>query len=158
MLDLEESLDEILDAADVTDADALEELQVYANELPRVTIPDQGMINGLYTATIPDQDGIDDEQRSSKTNQVEADGLDSTSTVVVDRFPFGSLGTPIPDMPRGASVHELWRDKSMWAPFWSQKDWEIAYWVKMHGSSSSAVDDFLAIPDVRHFFLSEYCL
>jgi hypothetical protein len=152
--------DEILDAADVTDANAFEELQVYVNELPRATIPDQGRVDGLNTATILDQEGID-EEGSPRTNQIEADDPDTTSTVVVDRFPFGSSGTPIPGMPRGTLAHESWRDtpmESMWAPFRSRKDWELAYWVKMRSScSSAAVNDLLAISDVCPFFLSEHC-
>ena len=147
--------------ADVTDADALEELQLYTNELSRATILDQGRIDGLNAATIPDQEGIGiDEQRSSQTNQNEADDPDTTSIVVVDRFPSGSPGAPIPGMPHGTSTHESWREsmESIWAPFRSQKDWEITHWVKMRGSSSSAVDDFLAIPDVCPYFLSDYCL
>lgn len=132
------------------------------NELPRATIPDQGRVSGLNAATILDQEGID-EQGSPQTNQVEADDPDTTSTVVVDHFPFGSSGAPILDMPRGtlALAHESWRYtpmESMWAPFRSQKDWELAYWVKMRSScSSAAVDNLLAISDVCPFFLSEHC-
>src|SRR5882757_7270756 len=155
MLDLKEISDEILDAANVMDADAYEELQVYANELHRATIPDQGGINSLNAAMIPDQGKGVDEQRSLQTNQIEADDPDTTSAVVIDRFPSGSLGAPIPGMPCGTSVYEPWRDtcmESIWAPFWSQKDWEIAHWVKTRGSSSLAMDDFLAISDVHPFF------
>jgi hypothetical protein len=143
------------------DADALEELQLYTNELFRVTILDQGRIDGLNAATIPDQEGIEiDEQRSSQTNQNKADDPDTMSIVVIDHFPSGSPGAPIPGMPHGTSTHESWREsmESIWAPFRSQKDWEIAHWVKTRGSSSSAVDDFLAIPDVCPYFLSDYCL
>ena len=161
MLDLKEISDEILDAADVMDADAHEELQVYANELHRATIPDQGGINGLNAAMIPDQEEGVDKQRSPQTNQIEADDPDTTSAVVIDRFPSGSPGAPIPGMPRGTSVYEPWRDtrmESIWAPFRSQKDWEIAHWVKTRGSSSSAMDEFLAISDVCPFFSSDYHL
>ena len=143
---------EILDIADVTDANVFEELQVYASELSRAAIPDQGRID-LNEATIPDQGGTD-EQRSPQTNQIEADDPDTMSTVVVDRFPSGGPGAPIPGMPRGTSVHESWQGTSMesiWAPFRSQKDWEVAHWVKMRSSTSSSANDILAIPDVRLF-------
>ena len=100
---LKETLDETLDMADVADADALEELQQYASELSRATILDQERIDGLNAATIPDREGID-EQRPPQTNQTEADDLDATSTVVIDRFPSGSPGAPIPGMPRGTSA------------------------------------------------------
>ncbi|KAI9437037.1 hypothetical protein H4582DRAFT_2112014 [Lactarius indigo] len=37
---------------------------------------------------------------------------------------------------------------SIWAPFQSQCDWEIAHWAKMHGPTSSAVVSLLAIPQL----------
>jgi hypothetical protein len=37
---------------------------------------------------------------------------------------------------------------SIWAPFHSKCDWEIAHWAKMHGPTSSAVMDLLVIPEV----------
>ncbi|KAF8258427.1 hypothetical protein EI94DRAFT_1912347 [Lactarius quietus] len=37
---------------------------------------------------------------------------------------------------------------SIWAPFFSQRDWEIACWAKMCGPTSSALADLLAIPEV----------
>ena len=125
-----------------------------------MTILDQGRTDDLNTATISDHEGID-KRRSPQSNQIEADVPDTMSTVVVDRFPSGSPGAPIPDIPRGTSERESWRDtstESIWAPFQSQNDWEIAHWVKMRGSSSSAVDEFLAIPNVRRFFLFGCCL
>jgi hypothetical protein len=144
--------------SDATDADAPEELQIHGNELHSATIPNQGRIDGdgLNTAPTPGQGGTN-ERRLPQTNQIEADDPDATSTVVVDRFPSGSPGAPIPGMPCGIS----WRDtsmESMWTPFRSQKDWEIAHWAKTRGSSASDVNHLLAISDVRTFFLSNYCL
>ena len=53
-MDLDEISDETLDAADVMDADTFEELQQYSDKHSRATIPDQGRIDGLNTAVIPD--------------------------------------------------------------------------------------------------------
>ena len=161
-MDLDEISDETLDVADVMDADTFEELQQYSDKHSRATIPDQGRIDGLNTAAIPDQGEIDiDKQILVQSNQIEADDPDTTSTVVIDHFPFGSPGASIPGMPCGTSTHESGRDtsmESMWAPFRSQKDWEIAHWVKMCSSSSSDVDSLMAVSGVCFFFLIVYCL
>ena len=96
-----------------------------------------------------------------QSNQIEADDPDTTSTVVINCFPSGSPGGSIPGMPCGTSTHESGWDtsmKSMWAPFWSQKDWEIMHWVKMCNSSSLDVDSLMAVLDVHFFFLIVYCL
>ncbi|KAH8978805.1 hypothetical protein EDB86DRAFT_3067224 [Lactarius hatsudake] len=44
------------------------------------------------------------------------------------------------------SSHETLRS-SIWAPFRSKCDWEIACWAKTQGPTSSAVADILAIPE-----------
>jgi len=78
-----------------------------------------------------------------------------TSTVVVDRFPFGNPGAPIPGAAQGQSSYTQFRatqGDSTWAPFQSQRDWDVARWAKTHGTTSSAVDEFLAIPEVCAVF------
>ena len=110
-MDLNKISDETLNAADVMDVDTFEELQQYSNKHSRATIPDQGRINGLNTAAIPNQGEIDiDKQILVQSNQIEVDDPDTTSTVVINRFPSGSSGASIPGMPRGTSTHEtlLW--------------------------------------------------
>ena len=164
--DPEEISDETLDAADVMDMDVFEELQQYSDQCSTATIPNQGRIGGLNAAVIPDQEDMEfdiDEEISPQTNQTEAetDDPNTMSTMVIDRFPSGSPGIPIPGMPHRASAHELAQDRSMesiWAPFWSQKDWKIAHWVKISSSSSSDVDNLMAISGVCTFFSSVYCL
>lgn len=104
-----------------------------------------------------------DEEILPQTNQTEAetDDPNTMSTMVIDRFPSGSPGTPIPGMPHRASAHESAQDRSMesiWAPFRSQKDWEIVHWVKISSLSSSDVNNLMAISGIRTFFSSVYCL
>ncbi|KAH9059259.1 hypothetical protein EDB87DRAFT_1577735 [Lactarius vividus] len=58
-------------------------------------------------------------------------------------------------MNQGSSAYEAMRNTlgdSVWTPFQSQHDWEVARWAKMRGPSSSAVTELLAIPEVveRH--------
>ena len=69
-----------------------------------------------------------------------------TSSVVVEGFPFGNPGAPIPGMPQGPSYEQF--RATPWAPFQSQRDWDIARWAKTHSTTSSAVADLLALPDV----------
>ena len=73
------------------------------------------------------------------------------SDVVVDYFPFGQPGAPVPEMQLGSSVYEATCESlgdSLWAPFRSQCDWEFARWAKMRGPTSTAVMELLAIPEV----------
>lgn len=75
-----------------------------------------------------------------------------SGVVVVDRFPFGLPGVPIAVGPcESATVNTsspLGPEDSIWAPFRSERDWEIAHWAKTRGPTSSALTDLLAIPEV----------
>jgi len=80
------------------------------------------------------------------------------TTTIIDRFPNGSTGAPISGACGGSSIEDTSSEGlqgSIWAPFSSQCDWEIACWAKMCGLSSSAFSELLAIPKVRTipFFL-----
>ena len=77
--------------------------------------------------------------------------------VVVEPFPHGNPGAPI-DSRQGSSIYESTQGVlggSVWAPFQSECDWRFAHWAKIHGPSSSALADLLAIPNVcpPFFFL-----
>ena len=48
----------------------------------------------------------------------------STSSVIVECFPFGNPGAPISGMPQGPSYGQF--QATPYAPFWSQRDWDIA--------------------------------
>ena len=67
------------------------------------------------------------------------------SGVVIDVFPYGSPGATIAG-PCEDMDHVV--PESIWYPFRSQCDWELALWAKTRGSTSSAVSDLLAIPEV----------
>ena len=70
----------------------------------------------------------------------------STSSVIVERFPFGNPGAPISGMPQGPSYGQF--QATPYAPFRSQRDWDIARWAKTHSTTSLAVADLLALPDI----------
>ena len=69
-----------------------------------------------------------------------------TQAFIIDRFPSASAGAPISGPHEDPSLAVP--DRSIWAPFRSQCDWEFALWAKMRGPTSSAVTDLLAIPEV----------
>jgi hypothetical protein len=74
------------------------------------------------------------------------------SDLEVVHFLHGSAGAPVPGAHQGQSLYDASQEalgSSPWAPFRSQCDWEIAHWAKMCGPTSSALTDFLAIPEVR---------
>jgi hypothetical protein len=108
---------------DSADVDALGDL-LYASS--RASTPDQLM---------------DDE--TPQPNLVDSG---SASAVVVEHFPFGRPGAPIPGRPQGDSQAAF--TGPQWAPFQSQLDWDVARWVKLRSGSSTAVSELLAIPGV----------
>ena len=61
------------------------------------------------------------------------------------------------DDMRGSMVYESSQEglgPSIWAPFQSECDWRFAHWAKMRGVTSSALNDLLAIPEVRTLAVS----
>jgi hypothetical protein len=75
------------------------------------------------------------------------------SEVIVVSFPFGNAGAPIPGADREPSPL-LDPGASIWAPFASRRDWEFVRWAKTHGLTSTALTEFLAIPEVRTSYFS----
>lgn len=132
-----------LDPADVTDADALEALSQGITQ--STTDQHQPTVND--SRQLPDQHSI----------LVDVENSATTSTAVIDKFPTGSPGAPIPGMRQGSHAyesHQVMPGDSVWAPFLSERDWEVARWAKMRGPTSSAVTELLAIPEV---WASYYC-
>ena len=92
---------------------------------------------------------------------VEPSGPDMRTQVVIKHFPCGNPGVLINRM-QGSSIYKWSQEafsESVWAPFQSECDWDVAYWAKMDGPSSLALTWLLAIPNVYpppFFFL--YCL
>ena len=126
--------------ADITDADAYEDLTER---------------NSRPISTLPNQRTIDDTAERSDVAIEQAipfdvPNLERPHTVVIDCLPLGNAGAPISSMAR-ESIEDM-NAESLWAPFTSQCDWEVAHWAKMRGPTSSAVMDLLAIGEVRIFF------
>jgi hypothetical protein len=135
-----------VDLADAMDMDAFEALS-HGDYPSTATFPEQATVDD--TTGVPEQEYI----------QIDAEDSDSESMVVIDQFPFGSPGAPIPGVPQGSSAyqsHLATVPDSIWAPFRSQRDWEVARWAKMRGPTSSAVTDLLAIPAVWACYFHYY--
>ena len=73
-------------------------------------------------------------------------------SVIIDQFPFGSPGAPTSGAYQGSvdnTAHNVLGD-SIWNPFNSECDWDIARWARKHNLTSSAMAEFLAMPKVRN--------
>ncbi|KAN0131568.1 hypothetical protein V8E53_010676 [Lactarius tabidus] len=87
----------------------------------------------------------------ARATEPNTNGSDTSHQVIVEHFPYGRPGTPIIGTDEGVSIYHTSREvfgSSVWAPFHSQCDWEIARWAKMRGPTSSAMEELLAIPEV----------
>ena len=133
------------DSADTADADAFETLNQTSS--PTSVAPES---SGLQSS----MPLLDDTIESGTYN------AEASSNTFVDHFPHGHPGAPL--SMEQVSIFESVQNSlggSIWAPFQSQVDWEIARWAKMRGPSSTALTELLAIPEVRcydSFFLPYY--
>jgi hypothetical protein len=137
--DIQDPFNGGVDPADVTDAEALEALTQGVNASPSY-LPRQ------ETSVVQPSPAILEDHGPPPAH---IEGGNSGEKVIIDHFPFGSPGAPIAGQhenvtPNGTSPE----DSIVWAPFRSQRDWEIAHWAKTRGPTSTAVGDLLAIPEV----------
>lgn len=131
------------DPADVADADAYEEL---VNNVPTPIFSNQTTDRAPQIPELTEQ-----HDQTEVGDQVDLIPPQTSSTLLVDKFPFGNPGMPVREKPQGRSVYESWEATSggsPWAPFQSELEWNIARWVKIHGRTSSAATELLAIPGV----------
>jgi hypothetical protein len=107
------------DPADVMDTDTFEELT------ENIDLSSVMAINCLPG----DESPGDPEGPGPQTNKTEAGTFESGSTVIIDHFPSHVAGAPIPEIPWGPSMYNLCHAELSgldWAPFQSQRDWEVA--------------------------------
>jgi hypothetical protein len=131
-----------VDPADAMDAAAFEALSQGINNSPS-DLPRQDSTVEPVSSAI-----LDDAGQPPTRSEADKFGV----TVVIEHFPFGFPGAPIIGPPENATLDGpslMGCGDSIWAPFCSQRDWEIARWAKMRNPTSSAVGDLLAIPEVR---------
>ena len=151
--DIHSTPEHLDDDIDLTDANTFEMLLQHGISAPAV-YPEAEPPNGdLFFA--PPPECASDVPIQPETGNSETGNSETGSTQIVDRFPHGQPGAPVlapvTGTPQSATVYESTQDilgESVWAPFDSQCDWELAYWAKMRGPTSSAVTDLLAIPGV----------
>lgn len=71
---------------------------------------------------------------------------------IIEKFSYGDAGAPLVEVePSGHSTYQgmLKDTNSLWAPFKSKMDWEIAKWAKLRGPGSTAFTDLLKIEGVQ---------
>lgn len=133
--------DDDADIADTADADIFEILHLGPNHAAGIVACPENLAPPLEDPVPPSIES--DPDTSEHTPSV-------TSPVTIDLFPNGRPGAPISDT-RGSHMDDTSSEvlgRSIWAPFTSQCDWEVARWAKMRSLKSSAVSDLLAIPEV----------
>jgi hypothetical protein len=136
-----------VDTTDATDADLLEALS--NGQPPTANLEQDVPVEAQTFAPSASIEPAPTPPRSP--TQPEAESLRSAPKIFVERFPLGNPGARLAGIPQGSSIYHSSQatfGASTWAPFHSQCDWEIAHWAKMHGPSSSAMEELLAIPEV----------
>ncbi|KAA1475505.1 hypothetical protein DENSPDRAFT_783649 [Dentipellis sp. KUC8613] len=80
---------------------------------------------------------------------------------VIAKFP-GAAGAPLPGYTSSTPAYDANRvhfdreNKNIWAPFKSKMSWNMAYWAKTRGPSSSAISELLAMDDLPERLGLEY--
>jgi len=160
--------DDPTDMTDAIDANTFETLHLACDgaasvvpEMPRVPPPEDLVplpedLDLLPEDLVPLPEDLALPSTESEVNTTE--DMPLVTTTIIDHFPNGSAGAPISGACGGSSMEDTGSkglQGSIWAPFSSQCDWEIAHWAKMCSLSSSAFSELLAIPEVRTipFFL-----
>jgi hypothetical protein len=134
-----------MDADDLVDADMYEQLDINNP----TAYPEQG--HSVHVAPLHSGE-LHTPLPTPPTPPIQSTSVDQPQqALTIDHFPHGRAGAPVPATDQGLSLYHTSQDilgTSMWAPFHSQCDWEIARWAKMRGPTSSAVTDLLGIPEV----------
>jgi hypothetical protein len=141
------------EAADATDADILEYLSRLA-----ASNQEQGRPDVVRSPSPPPLDQGEPLAATRPVSPSHSNTSGTRSQLIIDQFPYGSPGAPIPEGPQGTSLYQATQDTlgpNIWSPFGSQMDWELARWAKLSGPSASAFTELLAIPEVSaHVSLS----
>lgn len=151
---LEDPLDDPPDPADVADADTYEELM---NSSTTAIFANQTTIGAAPQTPEP----MEQDDQSEAGDQDDISPPQTPSIHVIDQFSFGNPGMPISEKPQGSSMYgssEATFTNSVWAPFQSELDWNMARWLKIYGRSSGAVTKLLTIPGVCISLFITMCL
>ena len=144
--------EDLTDLAELTDADVRQQITNNAMAYPEqesfVEVPAQSCSNKPHI--LP------------PTPPIQNDGGDSPLLLELTIVPFslGCAGELVPGAHQGSSLYQRNQQllgPSIWAPFQSQCNWDVAQWAKMHGPTLSAVTELLAIPGVCVLIPSLLC-
>jgi hypothetical protein len=120
-------------------------------DLNRMSIEPPGPADLEDLGLTDDETPVERLPQTEVGDQADASDSESASTVIVEHFPFGEPGAPVPGRAQGPSAfdsQEAGFTDSPWAPFRSQLDWDVACWAKLRGPTSTALSELLAIPGV----------
>jgi len=137
------------DTDDTDDADNADTLDADAFEI---------LTDGITASTAAIPDEVPPIEPAEPTQPlpdllVQAEEVNSSpiAELSITRFTYGSPGALIPGPVQGSVMYgssQVAPSSLDWAPFSSELDWEITYWAKIHGPTSSALTELLAIPGV----------
>ena len=150
---------DLVDAADVIDADTLDAdnadntdtLDADTWEALQAIGPNQGHAS-VVPLSPPPRSELRPPTPPLNPPIPDDSGIDSPAQLTVDSFPSGSPGAKILDpLQEHAACQSQERDRlsSIWAPFRSSCDWNVALWAKTRGPTSTALTELLQIPEVR---------
>ena len=108
---------------------------------------DTGTMDSDADATDLDAGVIDSDADTVEADMMDADA-DAMSAIIISQFPFGHPGAPIVGPHQASAPNGSSSTDSEWSPFHSRIDWEVVWWAKTCGITSSAVGELLAIPGV----------
>ena len=132
--------------ADRSQGDAMEANAIYAD-------PSDGDVYDTEDVDAEASESVSQDSTGQTSSEIEAGDPEIFPTVFIKHFPFGRPGALItaPDHSAATRSDVPGHGHSIWAPFSSQRDWEIARWAKTHRVTSSAFSDFLACHEVCEF-------
>jgi len=134
------------DDVDAVDADTFEILN---GKLP--AIQSDGILYDLDLELMPLVEDL-----APSTIRLEVDDSETTPLLVINQFLFGNPSAPISSANQDSCTddtgHTALRD-SIWSPFCSKCDWDIAHWAKRHNLTSLAITEFLTISGVQNHLL-----
>ncbi|KAH9952375.1 hypothetical protein BC827DRAFT_1159874 [Russula dissimulans] len=139
---LDDSVHNATDVTDATEDTANADTFEFLNQRPTISaafIPEEAE---------PVKSPEPVQSREEQFDPAEVVNLECTTELVTEHFPLGKPGAPMDSMHQGPLMYEIHQSMfsdSVWAPFCSKCDWEVASWAKMEGPSSTAVMK-LAIP------------
>ena len=122
-----------MDADDITHMVDLTEAKIYQQIM--MAYPKDGHSAEVWSSALP---GSVESHMPLLTPPIQCNGgnfyLQPLLVLTVNHFPLGSAGALVPGAHQGSSLYQMSQEAlgpSIWAPFQSQCDWEVAHWAML---------------------------